>query len=299
MKKDEILENAKDRDEERLIKLKSKDQNSKTLFIKSSSDIGTLRNMGRRGSLYAPQAILNIVKKLSHHNQANWSDIEIASATLESKDFNLAQKNDSEKIAQLITKHSKIIHLGGGHDHIYPLLMGLNKTHKNITVINIDAHLDTRTDEFYHSGTPFRQFSNDFDGEFTLIQLGILDLANTESTMLELLRGTELIYRYNELKKATNGFRDNTAIFEEIIPYNSETTYVLSLDADALDAGIMEGVSAVNHKGLSYDFVEDLFLYAKDNLKTNYFGIYEYNPVYDNLSQKGARALSSLIYEIL
>ena len=58
-------------------------------------------------------------------------------------------------------KGKKIFHLGGGHDHIYPLLMSLEKTqnYKHLKVLNLDAHLDTRTDEFAHSGTPFRQFA--------------------------------------------------------------------------------------------------------------------------------------------
>ena len=69
--------------------------------------------------------------------------------------------------------------------------------------------------------------------------------------------------------------------------------------ADAIDAGVMEGVSAVNHRGLPYDFIEDVLLYAIDELKCQHFGFFEYNPVYDNLSQKGARALAALIYQIM
>ena len=54
-----------------------------------------------------------------------------------------------------------LIHLGGGHDHIYPLLRALSAQNDRITVINIDAHLDTRTDDLPHSGTPFRQFARE------------------------------------------------------------------------------------------------------------------------------------------
>ena len=61
----------------------------------------------------------------------------------------------------------------------------------------------------------------------------------------------------------------------------------------------MEGVSAVNHRGLPYDFIEDVLLYSIDALNCQHFGIFEYNPLYENLSQKGARALASLIYQIM
>lgn len=294
-----ILENAKDRDSERVVSLK-KNQSPDHLFLLSSSDIGTLRNMGRRGSLYAPRAIMNVLTKLSEHNQKSFNEYEVSSIHLESENFDLAQQKEKEKIQNLLKTHpqTNLIHLGGGHDHIYPLCMALNDQITNLTVINIDAHLDTRTDSLFHSGTPFRQIAKEFKGDFHLIQIGIHDFANTKSTMSPLSKGKETIYFYDNVKKETNHFTNNHDFFKKI--FNDKyTTYLVSLDADALSSSVMEGVSAVNHRGLSYDFVEELFVFAKKELKSMYFGIYEYNPIYDNLSQKGARALSSLIYEIL
>ena len=40
-------------------------QNLDGLFISSASDLGVVRNGGRRGSRYAPEAILNVFKKMS------------------------------------------------------------------------------------------------------------------------------------------------------------------------------------------------------------------------------------------
>jgi formiminoglutamase len=51
-----------------------------------------------------------------------------------------------------------IIHLGGGHDHVYPLLKAIETKYKKIIILNIDPHCDTRESEHNHSGTPFRQF---------------------------------------------------------------------------------------------------------------------------------------------
>lgn len=302
MSTDNIINNAKNRDEERTIARKSNNlKEAQYLFIKSSSDVGTIRNMGRRGSSFAPKAILSVFTKMSHHNQDKWSEIEISNSALEEKDFDLAQKNYSENLADLLNDHEKkaYIHLGGGHDHAYPLLMSINKKVKKICVINIDAHLDTRQDKFHNSGTPFRQFSNDFQGEFELIQLGIHLYANTISTMEKLTRGNEKIISFNECKTQTSHFQKNTAFFETLIPFDPETTYVFSLDADALSSAIMEGVSAVNHQGLPIEFVSELLEYMQEKLQTKFFGFYEYNPVYDNLSQKGARALCALLYQII
>jgi formiminoglutamase len=302
MKKDPVLENASTRDQERILTNKTAPSAADILFFKSSSDIGTIRNSGRRGSNFAPEAIINIVKKLALHNEKTWSDIEIADPELELESFEHAQKEYSVTLAtalQSYTKASKFIYLGGGHDHIYPLLKALNTKYKKIKVINIDAHLDTRTDTFTNSGTPFRQFSNEFEGQFELIQVGIHDFANSKSTMNELGRTKEVVATYDDLKNLTQNFTNNRKLFDRMIPYDHQALYLFSLDADALDSGIMEGVSAVNHRGLPYHFVEELLIYSQDVLKTKHFGIYEYNPVYDNLSQKGARTLAGLIYKIM
>jgi formiminoglutamase len=302
MKKDPILLNASTRDSERLVRGKTRPSEASVLFFKSSSDIGTIRNSGRRGSNFAPEAILSIVKKLALHNDETWSDIEIAKPELETESFEYAQ---AEYAKTLSTAHlsfpqaKKCIYLGGGHDHVYPLLKALNEKSKKIKVINIDAHLDTRIDTFVNSGTPFRQFANEFEGSFELIQLGIHDFANTKTTMNELGRAREIVATYDDLKHLTNNFTNNRKLFERMIPYDHEAVYLFSLDADALDSGIMEGVSAVNHRGLPYHFVEEILAYSQDVLRVKHYGFYEYNPVYDNLSQKGARALASLIYRIM
>lgn len=302
MKKDPILLNASTRDSERVVSGKTRPSEASVLFFKSSSDIGTIRNFGRRGSNFAPEAILAIVKKLALHNSESWSDIEIAKPELELESFEHAQSEYAKAFStahQSYPKAKKCIYLGGGHDHVYPLLKAMNEKSKKIKVINIDAHLDTRTDTFFNSGTPFRQFANEFHGQFELIQLGIHDFANTKTTMNELGRAREVVATYDDLKNLTHNFSNNRKLFERMIPYDHEALYLFSLDADALDSGIMEGVSAVNHRGLPYHFVEEILAYAQDVLKTKHFGFYEYNPVYDNLSQKGARALASLIYRIM
>ncbi|MBY0414561.1 MAG: arginase family protein, partial [Bdellovibrionales bacterium] len=185
MKKDLILENSSSRDSERVVKNKTRPSEADILFFKSSSDIGTVRNFGRRGSNFAPEAILNIVKKLALHNDHSWSDIEIGRPDLEEEDFDHAQSTYVTSLTTALSSYTKIkkhIYLGGGHDHIYPVLKALNTQSKKIKVINIDAHLDTRVDEFHNSGTPFRQFAMEFEGHFELVQLGIHDFANAKST---------------------------------------------------------------------------------------------------------------------
>lgn len=290
------------RDLERIINNKTERRKADILFLKFSSDIGTIRNMGRRGSLFAPEAILSVVKKLACHNLLKWSDVELADSKEEISDFARAQKILAEKIKSIIeeqTRTQKFVYLGGGHDYAYPSIKALNHFTKKLVVINLDAHLDTRTDKDPNSGTPFRQAAADFKGELEIIQLGIHDFANSITTMSNLPRAKEVVATYEDVRFGTKDFTDTDKFLKRLIPYQENTMYFFSLDADVLDAGIMEGVSAVNHRGLPYDFVEDVLLYSIDELKCSHFGFFEYNPVYDNLSQKGARTLASLIYQIM
>jgi formiminoglutamase len=289
------------RDQERIINNKSDTRSADILFLKFSSDIGTIRNLGRRGSLYAPEAILSVVKKLASHQLFRWSDIELADREEEKSDFKKAQQQLALRVQNVQAENpraQKFIYLGGGHDYAYPVLKALNATANKLVVINIDAHLDTRTDVEPNSGTPFRQIAGEWNGEIEIVQLGIHDYANSISTMSNLPKGKEVVATYEDVRYGTKNFTETEKFLKRVIPKQENTTYVFSLDADAMDSGIMEGVSAVNHRGLSYDFIEDVLLYSIDELGCRHFGIFEYNPVYDNLSQKGARALASLIYQI-
>jgi formiminoglutamase len=166
-------------------------------------------------------------------------------------------------------------------------------------IINLDAHLDTRTDKEANSGTPFRQIAREFDGEIEIVQLGIHDFANSITTMSNLEKGKEVVATYEDVRFGSKDFTETEKFLKRVIPFQKDTTYIFSLDADVMEAGVMEGVSAVNHRGLPYDFIEDVLLYAIDELQCQHFGIFEYNPVYDNLSQKGARTLAALIYQIM
>ncbi len=290
------------RDQERIINNKIQNEKADILFLKFSSDRGTVRNYGRRGSQFAPEAIISVIKKLSCHNLSKWSDIELAKPNEELFDFANAQKKLSMSLIEILNnclRAQKFIYLGGGHDYIYPITMSINSFTKKIVIINLDAHLDTRTDYEPNSGTPFRQIDRDFSGEVEIIQLGIHDFANSISTMSNLDNAREVVATYEDIRFGTKEFTETDKFLERVIPFQNETTYLFSLDADSIEAGIMEGVSAVNHRGLPYDFVEDVLDYAKNRLRCQHFGFFEYNPVYDNLSQKGARALASLIYKVM
>lgn len=269
-------------------------------FLLSPSDMGVRRNLGRPGARFAPECILYQFKKMnSHFDSLRFSEHIVSSQKEEKIDFHKAQDQSSEAIEKKI-ENFKFIHIGGGHDHVYPLLKTLDsklkhqKEFENIVIVNIDAHLDTRVDEQRHSGTPFRNFDEKANLPFYLYQYGIHQFANSKSTHQALNRNKMHInyFKHNHFDKI-NFLKD----LKENCPFeiNNKTLLLISLDCDALHASIMQGVSAVNHNGLTLDHCVQLINTLSELRLKTIFGIYEYNPLLDNLSTSGARAISFLI----
>lgn len=270
------------------------------LFLKSSSDEGVIRNGGRNGARFAPQSLLATFKKLNksqEHSKFSFGEFEVASAAEEKENFNEAQILQSDRIRSLIgNTTSTVCHIGGGHDHVYPLLRALRSTFKKFVVVNVDAHADTRVDQAPHSGTPFRQFAREVDDSFRLFQIGLHPYANSLSTLSELENGSMSILWKNEIAQKRELF------FKQIAREISEDTVVIfSIDADALSASQVPGVSALNADGIS---VETLTLLYREYLNLGQrhapvIGIYELNPVYDSLGSLSMRTLSSFLFQTL
>jgi formiminoglutamase len=283
--------------------------NTKDIIFTSSSDVGVRRNKGRNGARFAPKAIVNTLKKFNNHTRDQESSIqiiEVASQESESLEFEKSQTESSLKIQNHLQQNTtaNIIHIGGGHDHVYPLLLAIEKSEhiKNMLIINIDAHCDTREDSIKHSGTPFRDFSNSSTKPFHLIQYGVQPQANSKTTFKPFKKGTiEYIY-LDQVKKKSKNY--STTIEELIIssPFevDDSTAILISLDCDAIDGSQMQAVSAVNGNGIPLPHIHDLIKQVKAISSTPlYFGIYEFNPVYDNINQVGSRSIASLIYNFL
>lgn len=272
------------------------------VFLTSSTDLGVIRNGGRNGARYAPKSFLATFKKLTQSEflpPIQFTQIEVSNEEEEQIDFESAQRAETQKIISSLKESPKarIYHIGGGHDHIYPLLSAFAKNWKKIIVLNIDAHADTRTDENKNSGTPFRQFSEEFDGEFILYQIGLHSYANGRSTLSSLKNGQMHILWRKDIsqEKLSKLF---SQIKQEVTP---ETLVVFSLDADALSGTMVPGVSAVNHDGLSLDELRGLWReYDKLNFShRTVMGIYELNPLYDSLSSLSMRTMAGFVFETL
>ncbi|MES2529224.1 MAG: arginase family protein [Bdellovibrionota bacterium] len=272
---------------------------SEVIFVKSSSDIGVIRNGGRNGARLAPQSLLSFFRKLALDQKGakfNFREVEVSSQDEEKSDFKNAQEKEALKIEAIVSSHpdARLIHIGGGHDHIYPLLKSYSHK-KKVIVLNLDAHADTRTDSDSHSGTPFRQFAAEYKGEFHLFQLGLHVFANSESTLSPLPSGEMHVLWRKDMMDQSKW----TSFFDEMKKLiDDQTVVIFSLDADALSGELVPGVSAVNGLGLK---TNELFqawgLYRALPMKhPPIMGIYELNPVYDTLSGMSMRFMSNFLF---
>lgn len=270
-------------------------------FLCSPSDMGVRRNLGRPGARHAPECILYQFKKLNYHLKTkSFSQVKISNQKNEIDNFEKAQDKDIMLILKEISRNNNFIHLGGGHDHVYPLLSAIDQLNEfdNILILNIDAHLDTRVDDHHHSGTPFRNFDKSASKDFFLYQYGIHNFANSPSTQSSLKKNKMFV---SDLFK--EGFQKDKILdqIKQECPFQiTDKTFVLiSLDCDALHSSTMQAVSAVNHHGLSLEHCEKFIEMACELNHLNAFGIYEFNPLYDNHAGSNARAIAYLIHQYI
>jgi len=262
------------------------------LFLTTEDDLGVAVNGGRVGSRWAPEAILNVMNKMiAPDHKCSLKRIKL---TADQQSLQDKQTQYAKDIQDQIKKWNPrlIVHLGGGHDHIYPLLMALKSD--PLLVINVDPHLDTRNDTEAHSGTPFRQFSQQ-KSDWKCIQWGTHQYANAPANYQGMENNMHIV---DDRTISRDNERAHALVRHEIAAWNGQA--ILSLDADALSSSVMTGVSAVNPFGLSPEEVARVFeTYATSTRGRGIIGIYEYNPLYDDLSQKGARYLAQLIWNTL
>jgi formiminoglutamase len=116
-----------------LMTLKNHQQknNAKSWMLCADSDLGTIHNFGRRGSQYGSAGILTQLKKMAYHEQSPFHCQQVSSYLDEkiATDFNQAQKNECINIGNAFNNPlvNQFFHLGGGHDHILPLLLALQE----------------------------------------------------------------------------------------------------------------------------------------------------------------------------
>ncbi len=131
-------------------------QNLLWSLIEVPDDLGVYNVGGRLGAAGGPDTFWKLFSKMCSSNDilskmAARVRVKVSSTSIEANHLSAADavKNESKSITVMI---------GGGHDHGYSHLLGLQRGKKASTwgCINIDAHLDVRKPSpLITSGSPF------------------------------------------------------------------------------------------------------------------------------------------------
>lgn len=272
-------------------------ESSNEVILQSPFDFGVIRNGGRRGARHAPASLLNPFLKMATHQKISLSlKKPIDSMGEDLENFDHFQEREVSQFTTLLGQpYKRILHLGGGHDHVYPFVKAISENlptkDQKVIIINIDAHLDTRADGINHSGTPFRQIFREIENKVEIYQIGIHPYANIPENYQDM--GEMKFFEVSELSIFLKLLNERTQ--------NSKDLLLLSLDCDGLDASIMPAVSAPNHSGLNKVEFQSILTFCQDywlrSQTPHLYGVYEYNPLYDDLAGSSARLLASSFYQ--
>ena len=117
-------------------------------------DRGITANKGRAGAAAGPDDIRRRLYKLTPGFNSDFMRLRIVDVgNVDTKELTLAEVHDAETeaVAEIVARGGLPVVLGGGHDLTYPgvrgLVTGANIGRGGMGLINVDAHLDVRSDE--------------------------------------------------------------------------------------------------------------------------------------------------------
>ena len=247
-------------------------------------DRGITANKGRAGAAAGPDDIRRRLYKLTPGFNSDFMNLRIIDAgNVETKRLTLAEVHDAETeaVADIVSRGGLPIVLGGGHDLTYPgvrgLVCGAGLGRGGMGLINVDAHLDVRSDENgINSGTSFyRALTQLPDGALSgeaFVEFGIQEQYNSP-------------YYYNWMEfflQALNAAGKNGR------------SIAVSLDIDAVRSTEAPGASASNPSGLKAPELDKIAYLAGRSIKVKYLDIMEVSPPLDEDHRTAALAASAI-----
>ncbi|WP_153723351.1 formimidoylglutamase [Sporosarcina cascadiensis] len=258
--------------------------NKSCTLIGFSSEEGVRRNNGRLGAAEGPNALRSELAKLPWRMAAEYQLMDAGTVVCEDDRLEQAQAELGAAVCASLSKQSKPVILGGGHETAYGHYLGVREfigPDKKLGVINIDAHFDLRSyEEQPSSGTMFKQML-DSDQNVEYLVLGIQEFGNTDILFNEAdAKGVTYVLE----QEITSGILNET--LQKISSFIEKQDYVLlTLCSDVLNSAVAPGVSAPSPFGLDPLVVRTFIQTVASHEKTLSFDISEINPALDHHNQ--------------
>ena len=265
-------------------------------------DRGITANKGRAGASLAPDEIRRKLYKLTPGFTMDFKRITVVDVgNLDTNGLSLEEVHAAEQqaVADIVSHGATPLLLGGGHDLTYPglagLVQGASIGHDGLGLINVDAHLDVRTDKNgINSGTSFyralTQLENSALSGDSFVEFGIQEQYNSPHyyNWVRGLGGTVLTLR-EVSERVMESFLQSLTIVGR-----RGHAIAVSLDIDAVRSTEAPGASASNPSGLKAPELDKIAYLAGRSSQIKYIDIMEVSPPMDQDHRTAALAASSI-----
>lgn len=275
------------------------------VLIGCPQHLGVQRNNGRIGAAEAPNKIREQLYRLQvlRNSEVRLFDAgNIITDVFDSNDQFEDSEDALDKIHDSLThcvskflKDGKIvIVLGGGNDISYADVRALSESHRSVSAINMDAHLDMRIAKRMTSGTPYRRLIEEgFLAAEHLYEFGIREESNGAYYLQDARAQGVNIFTLPMLWE--KGVVD---VFREMLGKIDSTSLFIGLDIDSIQTSDAPGVSASSPAGLSGKEVLQCLRLARSREQLKVFELSELNPRYDRDNQT-VKLAAQLIFGVI
>ncbi len=292
--------------------------NSKTPGLLSyGDDLGIVINKGRLGAHLAPNYIRKYLYRMTpwHNDTTNSLDsillYDYGTTSIQNKIsplnstpeelqnlINENHKSAQARAAQILPK-GPLITIGGGHDYGYcdgsAFLDNFKNEHHKPVIINFDAHLDVRPNNWGNSsGTPFYRLLTEYKNQFEFIEWGIQAQCNQPSHREWAESQGATIVTLDTIRMT-----DSLSLLKSVIKNSSRTQKCfISLDIDVFSQSLAPGCSQSWDGGLTYAEITPVIDWLIENKEVHLFSIYEVSPPLD-FDDRTSKLAAQLIYNYL
>lgn len=270
-------------------------QRPRVALVGFPSDAGVRRNGGRTGAAQAPDAIREMLYRLTPdaRNYAGFCNLLAHAADL----GNVSVSGDVEKDQQqlgavlipLLAQQTIPVVIGGGHETAYGHFLGYAGQDQSVHILNIDAHADVRPlkNGKAHSGSPFYQALEHPGGYCTgYTVLGLSPVSVAQSHV-----------QYMQARSCTFYWRDalDSAFLHSFFEQLDQPTMV-TMDMDVVQQAEAPGVSAPAGDGIPLRLLYEFAYLAGKSRYVKSIDLVEVNPVFDTDLQTVRAAALTLWY---
>ncbi|MDD4160337.1 MAG: formimidoylglutamase [Synergistaceae bacterium] len=279
-------------------------RNSDVVIIGAPEDRGILANKGRAGAAKGPDDVRRRLYKLTPGFNMDFDRIKVIDAgNISTKGLTLEEVHLAlqEAVAEAVSRKGIPLVIGGGHDLSYPGIAGLAQgaelKNDSMGLINVDAHLDVRTDENgINSGTSFYRALTQLENKALMgnafVEFGIQEPYNSP-------------YYYDWVKKQGGNVFTLKEVSERVmesflqalsIVSKRGRTVALSLDIDSVRSTEAPGASASNPSGLKAPELDKIAYLAGRSPQIRYLDIMEVSPPLDEDHRTASLAASAIFW---